>query len=145
QHIAALDKVIAFCDDQLAQEERTAIGECADNARANKRPKRSTVKDEGRVKLIAALSKHHPDGEGGSLNLEPIGNNRLAAAAGVHKSTASAFFKKQFGGYSKYKAHCRDRDRLLNGLKLLRNEVTPRHLLGDSASNIAAPQEDDTE
>src|SRR5262249_8094099 len=62
-------------------------------------PKRSTERGEGRAKLIAALTKHHQYAEGGCLNLEPIGNNELAKAAGVSPSTASAFFNDKFQGH----------------------------------------------
>jgi hypothetical protein len=92
--------------------------------------KRSTERGEGRVKLIAALTKHHQYADGGCLNLEPIGNNELAAAADVSPSTASAFFNKQFEGHTKYKALCRDSVRLSAALKLLNNEFAPHNLYG---------------
>src|SRR5262249_24563124 len=70
-------------------------------------PKRSTERGEGRAKLIAALTQHHQYADGGCLNLEPIGNNELAKAAGVSPSTASVFFNDKFQGHTKYKALCR--------------------------------------
>jgi hypothetical protein len=82
-------------------------------AHATRKPKRSTERDEGRAKLIAALTKHHKYADGGSLNQEPIGNNKLARAAEVSPSTASAFFNSKFKGHAKYKALCRDAGRLM--------------------------------
>jgi hypothetical protein len=111
----------------------------------NPAPKRSTERGEGRVKLIAALTKHHQYADGGCLNLEPIGNNELAKAAGVSVSTASRFFKDQFGGHTKYKALCRDASKLVVALKLLNDEFAPHHLLGDASSELAAPEQDDAD
>jgi hypothetical protein len=62
------------------------------------------------------------------LNPEPVGNNELAKAAGVAGSTASAFFKRRFGGIAGYRAACRDPGRLVAALKLLNNEYTPQLL-----------------
>jgi hypothetical protein len=58
---------------------------------ANAAKKRSTERGEGRAKLIAALTNHHQYADGSCLNLEFIGNNRLAEVAGVSPSTASKF------------------------------------------------------
>src|SRR5439155_2777655 len=95
-------------------------------------PKRSTERGEGRVKLIAALTKHHQYADGGCLNLEPIGNNELARLAGVAKRTASAFFDKEFQGHGKYKAFCADAGRLAAALKLLNGEFAPHLLYGSN-------------
>jgi hypothetical protein len=92
--------------------------------------KRSTERGEGRAKLIAALTKHHQYADGGCLNLEPIGNNELANAAGVSPSTASTFFNNEFDGHTKYKAVCRDSGQLVAAIKLLNNEFSPQHLYG---------------
>jgi hypothetical protein len=107
-------------------------------------PKRSTERGEGRAKLIAALTKHHRYADGGCLNLDPIGNNELAKAAGVSPSTASAFFNDRFQGHTKYKALCRDAGKLAAALKLLNGEFSPHHLLGAASSDLAAPEEEDT-
>jgi hypothetical protein len=112
---------------------------------AGRTPKRSTERGEGRAKLIAALTKHHRYADGGCLNLEPIGNNNLAKAAGVSASTASAFFNDKFQGHTKYKALCRDAGKLTAALKLLNDEFAPYHLLGAASSDLAEFQEDDTE
>ena len=108
-------------------------------------PKRSTERGEGRAKLIAALTKHHQYADGGCLNLEPIGNNQLAKAAGVSPSTASTFFNDKFQGHTKYKAHCRDAGKLVAALKLLNDEFAPYHLLGELSSSVATPEEEDTD
>jgi hypothetical protein len=97
---------------------------------AGRTPKRSTERGEGRAKLIAALTKHHQYADGGCLNLEPIGNNELAKAAGVSASTASTFFNDNFEGHTKYKVLCRDSSRLVAALKLLNNEFAPHDLYG---------------
>lgn len=91
----------------------------------SKRRKRSTVKGEGRDKLIAALTKHHKYADGGGLNLEPIGNNELARLAEVRNSTASAFFSKEFKGHAKYRTLCADQHRLVAALKTLNGEFRP--------------------
>jgi hypothetical protein len=108
-------------------------------------PKRSTERGEGRAKLIAALTKHHQYADGGCLNLDPIGNNELAKAAGVSASTASTFFNDKFQGHTKYKALCRDAGNLKVALKLLNDEFAPYHLLGAASSDLAAPDEEDTD
>jgi hypothetical protein len=97
----------------------------------SRKTKRSTAQGEGRIKLIAALTKHHKYAEGSCLNLEPIANNELARLAGVGKSTASKFFTDQFGGHPKYKGYfCKDASRLVGALKLLNQEFSPHHLYG---------------
>ncbi len=95
-----------------------------------KKPKRSTVRGEGRIKLIAALTKHHEYADDGCLNLEPIGNNELARQVGVDRATASAFFKKEFEGHTRYRALCGDATGLVAALKLLNQEFSPHHLFG---------------
>jgi hypothetical protein len=99
-----------------------------ENTQRSNRKKRSTERGEGQAKLIAALTKHHQYADGGCLNLEPIGNNELAKAAGVSPSTASAFFKNQFEGHTEYKALCRDTGLLVAVIKLLNNEFSPHNL-----------------
>jgi hypothetical protein len=60
--------------------------------------KRSTERGEARMKLIAALTKHHKYADGGCLNLEPVGNNDLARMAKVAPSSASQFFDRELQG-----------------------------------------------
>jgi hypothetical protein len=107
--------------------------------------KRSTERGEGRAKLIAALTKHHQYADGSCLNLEHIGNNELAKAAGVSPSTASVFFNDKFSGHTKYKVMCRSAGKLAAALKLLNDEFAPYHLLGAAASDLAAPEQEDTD
>ncbi len=95
-----------------------------------RKAKRSTERGEGRIKLIAALTLHHQYGAGECLNQEPVGNNELARLAEVSESTASAFFHKQFGGHTKYRAMCAEATRLVAALKLLNQEFSPHHLFG---------------
>jgi hypothetical protein len=115
------------------------------NAEGTAKSKRSTERGEGRLKLIAALTKHHQYADGGCLNLEPVGCNELAKAAGVSPSTASAFFNDKFQGHTKYKALCRDAGKLTTALKLLNDEFAPYYLLGAASSNLAAPEQDDAD
>jgi hypothetical protein len=84
------------------------------------------------------MTKHHKYADGSCLNTEPINNNELARLAGVDKSTASAFFTKEFGGHAKYKRVCRDTGRLVASLKHLNGEYTPHELFGRNL-----PGEDD--
>src|SRR5262249_26775357 len=103
-------------------EARAPVIDCSDPQKARpdpgrpKRPKRSTQRGEGRDKLIAALTAHHQYESGSCLNLEPTANNELARQADVAPSTASAFFKKEFDGYRKYRAICRNAGRLADSL-----------------------------
>lgn len=97
---------------------------------AEKKSKRSTVKNEARDKLVSALTDHHKYANGGCLNLEPIGNNELARKADVSQGSASQFFKKQFGGHPKYKRLCQDPKKLVAALKLLNQEYSPMLLYG---------------
>jgi hypothetical protein len=90
--------------------------------------KRSTERGEGRAKLIAALTKHHRYADAGALITEPVNNNELARLAGVDKSTASDFFKKEFGDHARYKLLCQDPARLVAALKLLNGEFSPQNL-----------------
>jgi hypothetical protein len=95
-----------------------------------KKSKRSTERGEGRQKLIAVLTKHHQFGDACALNLEPVGNNDLAEMADVAISTASGFFKSEFDGHAKYRAICRDPNKLANSIKLLNGEFSPHSLYG---------------
>jgi AcrR family transcriptional regulator len=105
-------------------------------------PKRSTSQFEARDKLIAELTRHHGYADGGCLNQDPIGNNKLAKAVGVSPSTASEFFRNKFEGHDKYRALCRDRRGLVAALRLLNDEFAPYHLLGDRTAAVAADQAD---
>lgn len=111
--------------------------------------KKSSERGEARLKLIAALTKHHRYADGGSLNQEPINNNALAEAAKVARSTASVFFEKQFEGHAKYRALCRNARALTAALKLLNNEFAPHHLYGgapiERGPRSARSEGDDTE
>jgi hypothetical protein len=89
------------------------------------RPKRSSGRGEREALLISALTMHH-NYDNGDLKLEPIGNNELARKAKADKSTASAFFKKHFGGHGKYKVFCARGD-LLNKLRVLNREYPHCH------------------
>jgi hypothetical protein len=106
------------------------------------KPKRSTERGEAREKLIAALTKHHQYADGGCLNLEHIGNNELARLAQIgSNSTASAFFRNEFGGHDRYRALCSDPSRLAAAMKALRGEFRPRDfLLARTPEEVEAEQ-----
>lgn len=106
-----------------------------DSTRTTKDPKkakRSTVRGEGREKLIGALTKHHKYADGSCMNEAAVGNNQLAKLARVSVSTASEFFNKQFDGHKKYIGLCSDLTRLIAALKLLNQEFQPHILFGDN-------------
>ena len=128
-----LKMILAACRGEASN---GSLGTSEDfNPQPPVKPKRSTEKGEGRVKLIAALTKHHKYADGSCLNLEPIGNNELARLAGVSESTASAFFKKEFKGHIKYRVACGDTTRLVTALKLLNQEFSPHLLFGKKPPN----------
>jgi hypothetical protein len=104
--------------------------------------KRSTERGEGRTKIISALTEHHKYARSSCLNSDPIGNNELAKAAGVSRSTASEFFKSEFKGHTKYRALCRDASRLADALKVLNGEFSPLDLYGRRPPNEDDRDED---
>ena len=70
------------------------------------RPKK-TEKDSA-TKVIAALSRHHGYQEGGSaMNHDPATNRGLADDFELSENALSRFLKGH-GGYTKYKAACRN-------------------------------------
>jgi hypothetical protein len=116
-------------DDQ----QEGSAGESATPKKIKK--KKSTVRGEGQIKIVSALTKHHQYADGGCLNMTPIGNNELARLAEVSESTVSDFFNRQFnggkkGGLAKYRAICGDAAKLVAALKLLNQEFSPHHLFG---------------
>jgi hypothetical protein len=111
-----------------------------------KKTKRSTEQGEVRAKLIAALTEHHKYADGSCLNIEPIGNNALAKLARVSNSTASEFFKKEFGddGRVAYKRLCRIADKLQTWLKQLNGDLKLGKLLtNQSVDNLDPEQKTD--
>jgi hypothetical protein len=129
--ITEIDNQFQAVADRI--EAAAALGdESSQTSPAN--PKRSTKNDSGtRGKIIAALSKHHRYGEAGDLNLEPIGNNKLAQLADVSPSTISQFFKDKFHGHNGYKVQCKEQSTILTALKLLNADMAP-HLLARERS-----------
>lgn len=122
-----------WADDIEAEEtQRTRPDQASEKNQSGRgRKKRGTTKGDSFVKLVAALSKHHQYADGGCLNFEPINNNELARQAKVDKATASAFFKKAFGGHNKYKnTYCRETARLVASLKYMNDEYTSDLLFG---------------
>jgi hypothetical protein len=126
-----LDAVESYRDQLLGGVAEEQVGAKPRRARTEPIQKRSTEPGEGRAKLIATLTKHHAYADGSCLNQEYIGNNELARKAGVKASTASAFFKAEFGGHTKYRnVYCRDQRRLNAALRKLREEYTVDNLFG---------------
>lgn len=92
------------------------------------RAKRSTDVGDARAKLVAALSMYHGYEGGSCLKTDPVGNNELARLANVSRSTASDFFRTEFGGLKRYKAKCTDVGTLVDAIRTLRGEFTPAEL-----------------
>lgn len=136
---AALLAAVTFRDDKHARKKPThpaAEAEAVTNGAVAGggvvpfvKPKRRTGGVEVLDMIIAKLTEHHRYADDSCLNDVPIGNNELASAVKVSKSTASAFFKEKFGGWKKYRVICGDRDSLISALKILNGEITPRVLL----------------
>jgi hypothetical protein len=105
-------------------------GPANDPAPPPRKPKRSTERGEARVKIIAALIKHHQYANDSCLHLEPIGNNELARQIEVSESSVSRFFEKEFKGHSKYQAICTNASQLVIALKMLNGEYSPHILYG---------------
>jgi hypothetical protein len=49
-------------------------------AQKKTKTKKSTVRGEGDIKIVSALTKHHQYADGGCLNLTPIGHRKIAPA-----------------------------------------------------------------
>ena len=94
------------------------------------RTKKSTAKGDARVKIIAALTKHHKYQDDSCLNQDPIGVSELARQADVGKTSASRFFTEKFEGWTRYRTACRDVSSLVAALKLLNQDFSPHHLFG---------------
>jgi hypothetical protein len=112
------------------------------------KPKRSTARGDGRIKLIAAFTQYHQYAKGSCMNPEHISISELARKADVSKSTAAAFFNDIFDeghneGYTRYKAICRNTASLRGYLRLLNHEYASDRSLGAAVSNLAAPEEDE--
>ena len=95
---------------------------------AAKKPKHSTERGEARIKIVAALTKHHKYADGGCQNFDPIGVRELEKY-GVGRDAATRFFKKHFGSHAKYKIACgRDHARIGAWLKLLNEDYSTHPL-----------------
>ncbi len=98
---------------------------------------------ELRHTLIGELTRHHQYEEVCVLNPEPIKVRKLAAAAEVSVSTSSEFFRREFGGYKKYRIICLNTGSLLHWLQRLNGEEMPKHLLGlDGDGEVYRPNAD---
>lgn len=93
-----------------------------------------------RVKLIAALTKHHKYAENSCLNQEPIGCRELAKLAGT--GSATHFFNHFFGSYPQYRVQCGDVTKLILSLKMMNGELRPRDVFrSKQADDIEQPDE----
>jgi hypothetical protein len=114
----------------LALESGTSCGRSTGGGQTT-RARQRTARGGAREKLVAALTKHHRYEDGSCLNLDPLPCNHLAKhLAKVAKSSASDFFKTEFGGYDKYVAVCQDAARLGIWLKQLNGGFSPHELFG---------------
>ena len=86
--------------------------------------KRSTGKGEAQAKIVAALTLHHKYENGQcDKSTGPIRVNELARLAVVSKSTASTFFRKEFGnGRFEYNRTCDNYKELVNYLRRVNGE-----------------------
>ncbi|MFH1998899.1 MAG: hypothetical protein ABIK28_04415 [Planctomycetota bacterium] len=103
-----------------------------DSSSPFKKTKRSTEKDEARIKIISALTAHHNYKKDSCLNFEPIGVNELARKAEVSSSSVSIFFKKEFHGRDNYRRACGNNQSLISALKILNQEFSPFILYGST-------------
>lgn len=100
----------------------------AGDKRASRPEKGKRAERNARLKLGAALTKHHQYANGSCLNVAPIGSNELAHLAGVSQASASRFFKRTFGGHCDYRHICMTNTlRLIAMLQLLNGELPWRH------------------
>jgi hypothetical protein len=94
----------------------------------------STSGGDARIKIIAALTKHHQFESGGSGNpscgnLMPIGVRELGRNYEVGRDAVSQFFKTECGSHEEYQATClRAPASIACWLKLLRHEYSPHPL-----------------
>ncbi len=100
------------------------------------RDKRSTQSGEASTKISAALIEHHQYHEGSCLNSDPIQVNKFAKKCGVASGSVTGFFKKQFGGRQNYLRACGDKTSLVNALRIINGEVTPKILFGSRGDLI---------
>jgi hypothetical protein len=120
--------------DQFPPKDVPGEGLSGNGGGGQTRPKKSTFRGESKLKLVGALTKHHRYADGACLEQTPINANALARKADVAKSTANAFFNREFakgkkGGYANYRRVCRDITALVAALKLLNGEMQPSVLL----------------
>ena len=92
--------------------------------------------------ILAELCRHHKCDGTAVENSEPIGVTELAGNLDgqVSKPTVSRWFKDKFGSHARYKKDCQT-NRLLDGLKLLQGDYTPR-ILANAANADEVPQLD---
>ena len=139
--------------EEVAPEGNASTGEDSNHDRSdqptqitedgNSSHKRSTEKNEARIKIISGLTKHHGYQNGSCSNSEPVVGNQLARDVEVSNGSVSNFFKKEFGGHSKYRAVCHHSQKLVGALKLLNNEYTPNILFGRNPPNEGDAHDDE--
>lgn len=128
------EEAMLECLEPFIEECLDSVHSASQLTQSNKPPqskasKRSTIRNEGQSKLIAALTMHHEYSDNGCQNRAPVGNNELARLAKVAPSTASAFFKVHFQGHQRYMVMChRNIGKLVTTIKILRNEFRPKDL-----------------
>ncbi|MFW6106837.1 MAG: hypothetical protein ACOC8H_01615 [bacterium] len=102
--------------------------------------RRSTARGDTRVKIIAALTKHHRYAAGSLLKQEPASVVGLEGRAEVARSTVSRFFTAEFGSHAAYSRACGDKGKLIAALRMLNNEFAPSLLYGSDPDRT--PEDD---
>lgn len=93
---------------------------------------------EALSKIVPALAKWHEYDNGSALRTEPVGVNQLANLAVVASGSVSTFFVRRFGGHHVYKAKCIQEGAgfIVNSLRILLGEISPRDMYGGSPDEI---------
>ena len=95
---------------------------------------------ESDLKLATALVIHHEYKDNICTNFTPISCTNLSKQCKLSKNTASLFFKKKFGGHSKYVIMCRSNTNINAHMRLLNGDgLSPLKLLKNAKEILAKP------
>jgi hypothetical protein len=118
-----LIQAMKWVENRICDEPKAALPSSVLQPAQTIKKKKSTGRGDARLKIVAALLRHHQYDKGSCLNQEPIGVNELARTAVVSAGSATNFFNRAFrvekDGSKKYQQCCCDTLRLATFLKLL--------------------------